>query len=166
MSIDNLTELYIDQLQDLYSANRQSLEATKALRGAATSGDLKTALDAGVTGIEDGMTSVKTLIENHKADPTGEFCKGMEGLVKEAKAHAINADISDLDTRDASIIAQYQRMAHYAMAGYGTAAAFAERLGLEEDAAVLRKNLEDTKGGDARMTGIAIGTVNEEAMAA
>ena len=166
MSIDNLTELYIDQLQDIYSANRQSLEATKALREAATSGELKTALDDGVRGIEEGMRSVKELIEGHDADPTGEFCKGMEGLVKEAKAHAINADIRDADTRDASIITQYQRMAHYAMAGYGTAAAFAERLKLDKDAAILRKCLEDTKSGDARMTGLAVGNINAEAMAA
>ena len=111
-------------------------------------------------------TKVKSLIEGHKADPTGEFCKGMEGLVKEVKAHAINADITDGDVRDASIIAQYQRMAHYAMAGYGTAAAFAERLGLTNDAATLRKCLDDTQSGDRRMTGIAVGTVNAEAMAA
>ncbi len=166
MTITTLTDLYIDQLQDIYSANKQSLDVTKQLRDVATSTELRTALEEGVKGISQGMEKVKGLIEGHDADPNGEFCKGMEGLVKEAKAHAINADISDADVRDASIITQYQRMAHYAMAGYGTATAFAERLGLERDAATLRKCLEDTRGGDIRMTGIAVGEVNKEAMAA
>lgn len=164
MTLSTLTDLYIDQLQDLYSANKQALTVTKELRNAATSSELRTALENGVVGISQGMEQVKSLIESHDADPTGEFCKGMEGLATEAKAHAINADIADDDVRDASIIAQYQRMAHYAMAGYGTATAFAERLELKQDADVLRKCLADTRSGDARMTGLAVGEINEDAM--
>ncbi|MBV7258365.1 DUF892 family protein [Erythrobacter crassostreae] len=166
MTIRTLTDLYIDQLQDIYSANRQSLEATQKLRETAASDDLTRALDDGVKGIEQGMMQVKSLIENHKADLTGEFCKGMEGLVKEAKAHAINANITDADVRDASVIAQYQRMVHYALAGYGTAVAFANRLGLAQDAKVLKNCLDETYEGDRRMTDIASGEVNEKALAA
>lgn len=166
MTISTLQDLYIDQLQDIYSANKQSLRVTKDLREAATSSELTTGLEEAVKGISTGMEQIKGLIEGHDANPNAEFCKGMEGLVKEAKAHAIEADISDKDVLDASIIAQYQRMAHYAMAGYGTATAFAERLGLDKDASVLRECLEETRGGDARMTGIAVGEVNKEALAA
>lgn len=139
---------------------------TKQLHGKASSPDLQEALVNGVKGISQGMEQVKGLIQSHSKDPNGEFCKGMEGLVKEARAHAVNADIPDADVRDASIIAQYQRMAHYGMAGYGTATAFAERLGLKDDAATLRKCLEDTRSGDIRMTGIAVGEVNKEAVSA
>lgn len=166
MTIQNLKDLYIDQLQDIYSANRQSLEATRKLRETATSDELGEALEAGKVGIQEGMGKVGVLIKDHRAEPSGEFCKGMEGLVKEAEAHAIQADIADNDVRDAAIITQYQRMAHYGMAGYGTAAAFAERLGLKEDAQVLRKCLDETKSGDVRMTGIAVGGVNKQAVAA
>ena len=165
MAITNLTELYVDQLQDIYSANRQSLEATKKLRENASESDLKSALDDGVKGIEDGLNQVKSLIEKHDADPTGEFCKGMEGLVKEAKAHAIDAPIEDNDVRDASIITQYQRMVHYGIAGYGTAHAFAKRLGLNDDAATIGKCLDETYDGDRRMTEIASREVNEAAAA-
>ena len=166
MAIQNLKDLYIDQLQDIYSANRQSLEVTKQLREKASSDDLRQALDAGVDGIADGIQKLDVLIKGHNADPTGEFCKGMEGLVKEAKAHAINADIEDAETRDASIITQYQRMTHYALAGYGTSLAFANRLGLEQDASVLKTCLDETYGGDRTMTSIATNGVNKEAMAA
>lgn len=120
MSIQTLEDLYIDQLQDLYSANRQSLKVTEKLAGKAHNPKLQDALKRGVSGIEDGINAVEGLIRKHKADPRGEFCQGMEGLVKEAKAHAIDAEIEDEDVRDASIISQYQRMTHYALAGYGT----------------------------------------------
>ncbi|QIQ87730.1 ferritin-like domain-containing protein [Erythrobacter sp.] len=165
MAITTLRELYVDQLQDIYSANRQSLEATKKMRDKASESDLKSALDDGVKGIEDGMNKVKNLIEGHDADPTGEHCKGMEGLVREANAHAINADIEDEDVRDASIITQYQRMVHYGVAGYGTAAAFANRLGLKDDAATLGKCLDETREGDRRMNKIAEREVNPAAAA-
>lgn len=163
MTISTLKDLYIDQLQDIYSANRQALGTTKALCEAAASDDLRRALEAGVEGIEQGMAQVKDLIVRHDADPRGEHCKGMEGLVAEARAHAIEADIADDDVRDASIITQYQRMTHYGMAGYGTARAFASRLGLNEDAEVLEKCLDDTRGGDKHMTAIASSEVNPAA---
>lgn len=166
MTIRTLNDLYIDQLQDIYSANKQSLAVTKQLHEKASSQDLQAALVDGVKGISQGMETVKGLIQNHDADPNGECCKGMEGLVKEARAHAVDADIEDADVRDASIIAQYQRMAHYGMAGYGTATAFAKRLGLTNDADTLRKCLEDTRSGDARFTGIAVSEVNREAVSA
>ena len=166
MTISTLKDLYIDQLQDIYSADKQSLEATKKLHAKATNEELRNALEDGTCGISEGMEKVRGLIESHDANPNGEFCKGMEGLVKEAKAHAIDADIEDKDVLDASIITQYQRMTHYGLAGYGTAVAFAKRLGLEEDARVLQKCLDNTYDGDRRMTEIATGEVNKEALAA
>ena len=163
MTISTLKDLYIDQLQDLYSANRQALQVTRELHDTAGSSELRKALSAGAEGIEEGMKQIKSLIENHDANPRGEHCKGMEGLVAEARAHGVEADFGDADVRDASIIAQYQRMTHYGISGYGTAAAFARRLGLEKDAGVLGKCLEDTRGGDKHMTAIASGEVNPAA---
>ncbi|WP_285712531.1 ferritin-like domain-containing protein [Erythrobacter oryzae] len=163
MTISTLKDLYVDQLQDLYSANRQAAKATRELQEAAHSAELRKALSAGAEGIEEGMAALKSLIETHDANPRGEHCRGMEGLVAEARAHGVEADFSDEDVRDASIIAQYQRMTHYGISGYGTAAAFARRLGLEEDAGVLAQCLEDTRGGDRKMTAIASGEVNPAA---
>jgi ferritin-like metal-binding protein YciE len=163
MSIQTLEDLYIDQLQDIYSANRQSLKITEKLGQKATNGKLQDALKRGVGGIEDGLSTVEGLIRKHKADPRGEFCQGMEGLVKEAKAHAIDAEIEDKDVRDASIISQYQRMTHYALAGYGTVLAFARRLGLKDDAEQLQTCLDNTYSGDREMSQLAEGEVNREA---
>ncbi|MEM9234544.1 MAG: ferritin-like domain-containing protein, partial [Pseudomonadota bacterium] len=156
-------DVYIDQLQDIFSADRQSLEATKKLVDVASDGDLKSALERGVDGISRGCDTVADIVKSHDAKPTGEFCKGMEGLVKEVEAHVLNADFGDDDVRDAMIITQYQRMTHYGLAGYGCLVAFAKRLGLEEDAAKLQECLDRTYDGDREMTRIATGGINQAA---
>ncbi|MEM6557459.1 MAG: ferritin-like domain-containing protein [Pseudomonadota bacterium] len=163
MTISNLKDVYIDQLQDLYSACEQSEPMTRKLAAVSKSSYLKQALEDGADGIADGKRAVAKLIEGHGAKPSGEFCKGMEGLVKEAKAHGLDADFSDDDSRDAMIITQYQRMVHYGIAGWGCLVAFAGRLGLDEERDVLQKCLDDTYGGDKRMSAIAMGEVNKKA---
>ncbi len=165
MPINSLTDLYIDQLQDLHSANVQSLEATKKLADAAHHPDLKEALQAGVKGIERGIDMVDSIVKAHGADPAGEHCKGMQGLVAEAQTHALDQAFADKDVRDAMIITQYQRMTHYGIAGYGSVLAFARRLGLKDDARKLEDCLENTRGGDRHMTEIAEKEVNEDAKA-
>ena len=165
MAMKSLKDIYIDELQDIYSANTQAEKVTKKLAETAKSPELKKALKDGIDGIQDGKTALEKILSKHKADPKGEFCKGMEGLVKEAHAHSIDTEFDDDDTRDAMIITQYQRMAHYGIAGYGSCAAFARRLGLEDDAKTLYKCLDNTVGGDKRMTMIAETGINEAAMA-
>ena len=164
MAIAHLKDVYLDQLEDIYSANTQSMKVTKELANAAKDQGLKDALHAGVDGIEEGMAALKGIITAHGGDPKGEFCKGMEGLVKEARSHGIEEDISDPDARDAMIITQYQRMAHYAIAGYGCLVAFAKRLDLKEDAQKLQKCLDATYGGDDHMTKLATGGINKAAV--
>jgi len=164
MTMNNLKDVYQDQLQDLYSACKQSLDATTKLGRAATDKELSEALIAGANGISQGMDKLKSLCATHDIDPDGEHCKGMEGLVNEVDAHVLEADFGDDATRDAMIITQYQRMVHYALAGYGCLVAFANRLNLDQDAAILQKQLDETYDGDRRMTAIATdGGVNKKA---
>ena len=155
MALNTLKDVYQDQLQDLVSACKQSHGVTRDLANAAKNGELKAALNAGADGIKDGIEKLETLCKDHGIDPMGEHCKGMEGLVAEAKAHGLEEEFGDEDAQDAMIITQYQRMVHYALAGYGCVLAFAKRLGLDDDAKVLTKLLDDTYDGDRRMTHIA-----------
>ncbi|MFD1912094.1 ferritin-like domain-containing protein [Halodurantibacterium flavum] len=163
MAINSLKDLYIDQLQDIYSANKQALEVTGELAEAAKDRDLKKALKAGVEGIQNGIDTLDKIIRGHDADPSGEHCKGMEGLVREARSHALEEEYGSDDTRDAMIIAQYQRMVHYAIAGYGCLVAYASRLDLSDDAAALQECLDHSYSGDDTMTEIATGGVNQAA---
>ncbi|WP_424968873.1 ferritin-like domain-containing protein [Dinoroseobacter sp. S375] len=163
MGLNSLKDVYIDQLQDIYSACKQSVTATNELAGAASDEGLKAALEDGVSGIHRGMDSLEEIIRAHGADPHGEHCKGMEGLVKEARAHGIEEDFGDKDAQDAMIITQYQRMAHYAIAGYGCCKAFAERLELKDDAHKLDQCLDASYDGDRRFTELAEGKINRKA---
>lgn len=165
MTISNLKDVYIDQLEDLHSANTQALKMTEKLADLAHNPELRQALTRGARGITEGRDALKSIIQKHGADPKGEFCHGMEGLTKEARLHAIEADISDDDARDAIIITMYQRMTHYALAGYGCLLAFARRLDLEDDAEKLQICLDETYGGDRVMSSIAMGEVNKAAVA-
>ena len=164
MAIANLKDVYIDQLQDIFSACHQSKKATGELKGAAHNSELKEALDAGVKGIDSGIETLRSIIQSHDADPNDEFCKGMEGLVKEARSHGIEQDIKDPDARDAMIITQYQRMTHYAIAGYGCLVAFARRLELDDEADKLQDCLNETYEGDRHMTDLAMGGINKAAV--
>lgn len=164
MAMNSLKDIYLDQLQDIWSANTQSLPVVTELGRAAQDKGLSEALIDGGNGIADGIAEIEKLCNNHGIAPDAEHCKGMAGLVKEARAHGLSDEITDPDVRDAAIIPQYQRMVHYALAGYGTLAAFANRLGLDGDAAILKKCLDQTYDGDRRMTEIAMtGGVNKEA---
>ncbi|WCR10399.1 DUF892 family protein [Paracoccus stylophorae] len=164
MAIKNLKDLYLDQLKDLYSACKQSMPVVTELGRAAQSRELSEALIAGNQGISRGMEVLAELCDRHGVDPTGEHCKGMEGIVAEARKHGLETEYADEDAQDAAIITQYQRMMHYAIAGYGCVRTFANRLDLDGDAASLQECLDNTWEGDRRMTKIAEGGVNKAAM--
>ena len=164
-TIKNLKDLYLDGVKDLYSACKQSIPVTEEMAKAAKNADLKSALEASVKGTREGMASMEKLARAHDEDPAGEHCKGMEGLVAEARKHALETKFEDDDTQDAAIIAQYQRLAHYAITGYGTLKAWAKRLDLAEDSKVLDEATASTYEGDETMTKIAVkGGVNKAAM--
>ena len=164
MAIGSLKDVYLDQLQDLWSANKQSLDVVSELGAAATDKELSEALIAGANGISEGMEKVAEICSKHDIDPTGSHCHGMQGLVKEARSHGLEEEFTDDDARDAMIITQYQRMVHYALAGYGCLVAFANRLGEDGDGAVLQECLDNTYDGDRTMTAIATGEVNKAAV--
>jgi len=165
MTMNTLHDVYHDQLQDLHSACAQSLDITTKLGRAANDKELSEALIAGSQGISEGLDTLKSICAEHDINPTGEHCKGMEGLVAEAKAHVLDGEFGDDDVRDAMIITQYQRMVHYALAGYGCLVAFANRIGKNEEAAKLQQLLDHTYDGDRRMTQIATnGGVNKSAV--
>ena len=106
---------------------------------------------------------LKDLLEQSDEKVKKEHCKGMECLVNEARAHALKEDFSSDAVRDAVIITQYQRMAHYAIAGYGCALSFAKQLGLTDEAQTLHDMLEAAYSGDKTMTEIARQKVNKRA---
>lgn len=163
MPINTLDELYVLEIKDLLDANKQTKPMHQKMLSVATAESLKAALSDAVTGIDQGISALEKLSNRHDGRGATSRCKGMQGLVEEAEAHCINKEFGDPSVRDASIISQAQRMNHYALAGYGTAAAFAKALGHSDDVAVLREHLRQIHSGDERLTEIAEGGINQDA---
>ena len=161
--IETLQELYVDELKDLWSANDQMAKALKKIAPEATNAKLKSMLTKSQDGIEAHTELLKSLIEAQDDKREKEHCKGMEGLVKEAVKHSIDEAPVKGPVRDAAIIAQYQRMTHYGITGFGTVAAFAKALKLDSDNSKLEAAVKDMHGSDDLMSELAESAVNTKA---
>lgn len=135
---DSLKEVYTDELKDLWSANDQMTKAIKTLSEKVHDKKLKELFEGSHAGIESHTEALKSLLEAAGGEVEKEHCKGMEGLVKEALKHGLKEAPEDGDLLDLVLIAQYQRMSHYGVTGFGTAAAYAGALGRKEDARKLK----------------------------
>ena len=133
-----LQELYVEEMKDLWSANDQMTRAVKELHGHVHDPKLKQMLQHSVDGITAHTGTIKTLIEHSGGEAKPDHCKGMEGLVAEALKHGVKEAPKDAKLQDIEIIAQYQRMSHYGIAGFGSAVAYAQALGKKDDAAKLK----------------------------
>jgi ferritin-like metal-binding protein YciE len=147
MSNETLKDVYIEEMRDLWSANDQMQRVMRSMSQKASDQKLKHLLEQSVSGIEKHTDTLKSVLEAQGGSAGKEQCKGMEGLVAEAKKHAIDANLEE-SLRDLAIIAQYQRMSHYGLAGFGTAAAYADALGRKDDASKLRAIIKDIYKAD------------------
>jgi len=160
---EDLMEIYTDELKDLWSANEQMKKVLKKITTKASDAALKEMLTNSQAGIEKHTDVLKELIAANDEKVSKEHCKGMEGLVAEATKHVLEEGPDKGPLLDVMIIAQYQRMTHYGIAGFGTAAAYAEALGLKADTKKLKDATKDIYGGDEYMTKLAESTVNLQA---
>ena len=161
--ISTLSDLYIDELKDLWSANDQMVRALKKIMPQATSPKLRQMLETSQQGIAGHTKLLKALIANQDEDVSKEHCKGMDGLAAEAIKHTIEEAPVKGPVLDAAIIAQYQRMTHYGITGFGTVAAFAKALKLDDDNEQLKSAVKDMYAADELMTELAEAAVNEDA---
>jgi len=157
----DLKELYVDELKDLWSANDQMQRTVKKLVGKASDSKTKELLSRSVEGISGHTSTLKQLIEAQEGKLSKEHCKGMEGLVAEAAKHTSGEEAPEKGpVLDAQIIAQYQRMSHYGLAGFGTAAAYAKALGLKSDEKTLKQMTKEIYSADEYATRLAETSVN------
>jgi ferritin-like metal-binding protein YciE len=159
-----LKDLYHEELQDLWSANDQMHEVVGEMAQKASDSKLSERLKKAHGGIQQHTDTLKELLSDSSGETKKHHCKGMEGLVKEARKHALDAGLSGA-ALDVAIIAQYQRMCHYGLAGFGTAKAFADALGEDSAARKLDGALDDIYGSDEFMSDLAERARNLDAVA-
>ena len=160
---DSLKELYADEMKDLWSANDQMARAVRTMAGRAHDSELRKTLEASVAGIAKHADTLKALLGEAGAEVAKEPCQGMEGLVREALKHTGEEAPADGYLLSVEIIAQYQRMSHYGIAGFGTAASYAGTLKLKDAQKQLRQATKEIYGGDEYMNKLAETTVNIDA---
>ena len=145
---ESLKDVYTDEMKDLWSANDQMTQAITTMAGKAHDPKLKQMLESSVSGINKHSTMLQSLIKEAGEEVEKERCKGMEGLVKEALKHTVKEVSSNGNLCDIEIISQYQRMSHYGLAGFGTAGAYAEALGMKEHVSKLKTIVSDIYKSD------------------
>ncbi|TPG56527.1 ferritin-like domain-containing protein [Sphingomonas glacialis] len=160
---EDLKEIYTDELKDLWSANDQMKKVLKKITSKASDATLKDMLNNSQEGIQKHTDVLKELIAANDEKVSKEHCKGMEGLAAEATKHILEEGPDKGPLLDVMIIAQYQRMTHYGIAGFGTAAAYASALGLKDDVKKLKDATKEIYGGDEYMTKLAETSVNLQA---
>ncbi len=145
---ESLKDVYADEMKDLWSANDQMTRVVKTMASKAHDPKLKEMLETSVSGIDKHSELLKSLIQEAGGEVEKEHCKGMEGLVKEALKHTTKEAPENGELLDVTIIAQYQRMSHYGLAGFGTAEAYASALGMEDHVGKLKGIVADIYKGD------------------
>jgi ferritin-like metal-binding protein YciE len=162
MKLDSLKKLYVEELQDLYSAENQILKALPKMKKAAHSEDLKAAFEEHLEQTKGHVARLEEIFTELEEKPTGKTCKAMEGLVEEGSE--MIAEKAEPAVKDAGLIAAAQRVEHYEMAGYGTARTFAEHLKLNDAAKLLQETLDEEEATDEKLTTLAESNINLQAV--
>lgn len=159
--LKSLEDLFEHQLKDLYSAEKQLIEALPKMARTAMDMGLKHALELHLEETKEQKKRLEQVCELVGISPGRTKCKAMEGLVEEGQ-ETISEDATP-EVKDAALIAAAQRIEHYEIAGYGTAAHYAERLGKTEAAQLLSQTLYEEQQTDTKLNKLAKGYINEKA---
>ena len=161
--MNTLMDALVDEVRDLYHAEKQLVKALPKMAKAATSDELREALESHLAETETQVGRLEQVFELLEEKPRAKTCAGMAGIIEEG-SDALKED-AEPAVLDAMIIAAAQRAEHYEMAAYGTAAAWAEGLGLSEVAELLRDTLDEEKAADEKLTALAEAGINDAASA-
>jgi ferritin-like metal-binding protein YciE len=164
-TVDSLKSLLIEQVKDLYDAEKRLTKAIPKLAKASTNEELNAALEQHLDETQNQVARLEQVFELLDEQARSRPCEGMKGLIEEGDEH-VKEDYDDDDLRDAMIIGSAQRVEHYEIAGYGTAIAHARLLGLDDVVDLLEATLAEEKSADQKLTEVAETVVNLEAAAA
>jgi ferritin-like metal-binding protein YciE len=151
--MDSLNELFVDQLKDLYSAEKQLVKALPRLAKRASNPALKAAFTGHLKETENHVQRLEMIGQSIGAKLSGKKCAAMEGLVEEGK-EILEEDGEDA-VIDAALIGAAQRVEHYEIAAYGTVRAAARILGYDKVVNLLQSTLDEEGAADKKLTQIA-----------
>jgi ferritin-like metal-binding protein YciE len=166
MNLNSLTDVFVEQIHDLHSAEEQLVEALPKMAAAAKSDQLREAFEHHLAETRSQLQRLDEIIATLALGPASEPCKAMQGLVAEGE-QIISAQ-GDPAAKDAALIAAAQRVEHYEIAGYGTARTLADQLDNDDARDLLDDTLDEESNADKLLSKIATGGllgtgVNKEA---
>ena len=163
MAGNNLREALVDEIKDLYNAEKQLTKALPKLAKAATSDELREAFETHLEETMGQITRLERVFELLDEKPRGKHCAGMAGIIEEGN-EKLEEDMEDA-VMDAVLIKSAQSAEHYEIGSYGTAIAWAEALELTEVAQLLEETLAEEKATDEKLSAMAESGINEAATA-
>ena len=162
MSLDSLAGLFEEIMQDQYSAETQLIKALPKMADHAKASSLKAAFEKHFEETKEHARRIEQCCDELEIDPSGKTCEAMKGLI--AEADQLFKEAKPSAVLDAAMIAAAQKVEHYEMAGYGTLIAHANELGYDNVAQILEMTFAEERAADVKLTEIALGGVNQEAM--
>lgn len=160
MEDNTLRALYINELQDLYDAENQLIEALPKMAEASSSPELRSGFESHLQQTRGHAQRLERIFASLDEEPKRKKCKAMKGLIAEG------GDMIDQDfegaVKDAGLISAAQRVEHYEIAAYGTVRTFAEILGEKESLSLLKQTLQEEKDTNEKLTELSK-TINPEA---
>jgi len=164
MKLESLEALFVHELKDLLSAEKQLVKALPKMARGATSQALRLAIEEHLEQTKGQVERLGEVFAMFDKAPRAEHCKAMEGLLEEGEE--LLAEEGDPAVKDAALIGAAQKVEHYEISGYGTARALAELLGLDRAVKLLQQTLDEEKETDEKLTRLALSEVNAQAEAA
>ncbi|MEL4890755.1 ferritin-like domain-containing protein [Xanthomonas protegens] len=161
MAVKTIDELFIHELSDIYSAEKQLTKALPRLARASTNPALRAAFEAHLEETQGQIERIDQIVEKGNLRLKRIKCAAMEGLVEEGKE--VIESIEAGPVRDAALIGGAQKVEHYEIASYGTLAAMAKQLGMDDALSLLLETLDEEKSTDEKLTLLAEQGGNEEA---
>jgi ferritin-like metal-binding protein YciE len=156
-----LHDAFIEELRDVYDAEKQLIKALPKMARAARSDELRQLFEAHLEETRGQVERLEEVFASIEEKPRGKHCEGIAGIIEEGKS--VLEEDYDEPTLDASLIAAGQRAEHYEMAAYGTLCAWARAMGHEQAADLLDQTLEEEKSADQKLSALAEGGLNQEA---
>lgn len=161
-SSEEFEKFFVDQLKDIYWAEKHLTKALPNMQKAATSEELQNAIEEHLAQTEEHVSRLEQVFEQLGKKAQGKKCDGMEGLVKEGESIIEETEDGTM-LRDAGIIIAAQKVEHYEISAYGSLVTLAKTMGHDEIAEILAQTLEEEKETDELLTQLAENNINQEA---
>jgi ferritin-like metal-binding protein YciE len=161
MSVKTMEDLFVNELRDLYHAEKQILKALPKMRRAANSDELKQAFETHLEETQGQVEKLEQVFELLDVAKRAKRCEAMAGLITEGQE--VIEEVEDPEVRDAGLIVAAQKVEHYEIAGYGSVIAMAKQLGKADAVPLLEEILQQEKATDQKLNQLALGRVNKQA---